>query len=115
MIIESRNALRRKPVHSILVTDALTGETLGQAEDLSETGMQLQARAPLVEDAIYQVRFQLDNALVNAQPINAGAHVVWLSPTGSHGRLKTGLRFLAMSEQDLSTLQRWTGTQGRQR
>ena len=107
MISESRNAPRRKTPQSVVVTDELTGQPIGYVKDLSESGMQLEVTAPLIEDAVYQLQFQLDGASLVPALVDAGAHVVWLDDNDAHGNHLSGLRFLAMSERDLERLRRW--------
>lgn len=108
MISESRKAPRRKPPQSLVVTDELTGQSVGYVKNLSESGMQLEVTAPLTEDAIYQLQFQLDGSTLVPALVDAGAHVVWLDQDASHGNRLSGLRFLAISERDLERLRRWT-------
>ena len=110
MINESRNAPRRKPLRSLVVTDELTGQMVGYVKDLSETGMQLEATAPISEDAIYQLHFQLDGGALVPALIDAGAHVVWMDEDGQPGNRLSGLRFLAISERDLERLRQWAAS-----
>ena len=107
MISESRKAPRRKTPQSLVVTDELTGQPVGYVKDLSESGMQLEVTAPLTEDAIYQLQFQLDGSALVPALVDAGAHVVWLDADAAQGNRLSGLRFLAISERDLERLRRW--------
>ena len=107
MISESRKAPRRKPSQSVVVTDELTGQSVGYVKDLSESGMQLEVTAPLAEDAIYQLQFQLEGSTLVPALVDAGAHVVWLDADAPQGNRLSGLRFLAISERDLERLRRW--------
>ena len=59
MIHDSRRAPRRHVTEVVPVIDTMTDEVVGQLGNLSESGMLLIASAPLLEDALYQLRFHL--------------------------------------------------------
>ena len=66
---EYRRTRRRRIVETVQVVDTMTETVIGHLGNLSETGMMLIASAPLVDDALYQLRFNLRDAhLPAAQP-----------------------------------------------
>ena len=56
---EFRRSKRRKVTDTTLVMDTMVAQPVGQISNLSESGMLLIASVPLVEDALYQFRFEL--------------------------------------------------------
>ena len=114
MIDEFRRARRRKVADTILVTDAMTESVVGRIGNVSETGMLLIASAPLVEDALYQFRFQLQNARGREIQMEVGAHLLWLDRASAPGQAWTGFRFIAIPEDQAEQLRRWIHAPGAQ-
>jgi hypothetical protein len=109
MSSEFRRRRRRQISETVLVIDAMTEAVVGRIANLSETGMLLIATAPLTEDALYQFRFRL----VDARGVNAeyelGAHLLWKDDQGTPGMTWTGLRFIAIPEDQAQRLRDWIG------
>lgn len=101
---EGRRAVRHRVARPVPVTDAMTGEVVGRIANVSETGMLLNASAPLVEDALYQLRFQPHPG---GEDIELGAHLLWLGAAHTPGQSWAGLNFLAMPPLQLQALRRW--------
>ena len=114
MIDEFRRARRRKVSDTILVTDAMTDSVIGRIGNVSETGMLLIASAPLVEDALYQVRFQLHDARGRPVPLEVGAHLLWLDRASAPGQAWTGFRFIAIPADQSQQLRDWIDAPGGQ-
>ena len=73
---EYRRAKRRK-VGNIDVLDTMTGMLIGKLSNLSETGMLLILHEPLASDALFQLRFSLDDASGKSRQVEVGAHELW--------------------------------------
>lgn len=114
MIDEFRRARRRKVSDTILVTDAMTDSVIGRIGNVSETGMLLIASAPLVEDALYQVRFTLHDARGREIPLEVGAHLLWLDRASAPGQAWTGFRFIAVPADQSVQLHHWIDAPGGQ-
>lgn len=101
---------RRRPRHAIAgvveVTDCMTERTVGMLGNLSETGMLLIAKVALVDDALYQFRFQLDGPAQQA-PIEVGAHLLWQDHANAPGQTWAGLRFINLPEPHRQRLRDW--------
>jgi len=107
MINELRRAQRRSAQESMAVVDVLTEETVGRIGNVSELGMLLVAHAPLQEDAIYQLRFELVDGMGRARPIDAGAQLLWIGDANTPGQQWAGLRFLTISDAHMQALRQW--------
>jgi hypothetical protein len=114
MIQEFRRARRRKALDTILVTDTMTERVLGRVGNLSETGMLLIASQPLVEDALYQIRFTLSDEVAEERAIDVGAHLLWLEHANAPGRAWAGFRFIAKTDADAERLRAWIDAPGSQ-
>lgn len=114
MIDEFRRARRRKVSDTILVTDAMTDSVIGRIGNVSETGMLLIASAPLVEDALYQVRFHLHDPRGREIPLEVGAHLLWLDRASAPGQAWTGFRFIAIPTDQAQQLRSWIDAPGGQ-
>lgn len=112
MMEEFRRARRRTVQDPVQVVDTMTDTVIGQLSNLSESGMLLIATAPLVEDALYQLRFNLrsaphQNAHAGSPPIEVGAHLLWQDKTSTPGQTWSGFRFITMLESELQQLRHW--------
>ena len=107
MINESRRAQRRNVHESIAVIDTMTEQVIGRVGNISESGMLLVANAPLVEDALYQLRFDIIDRSGRTVAIDVGAHLVWLGSANTPGQSWAGLRFLTIDEGHLAILRQW--------
>lgn len=107
MTSEARRAPRRNAQEAIAVVDAMTEKTVGRVGNVSESGMLLVAHAPLLEDALYQLRFNLIDAAGRATLVEVGAHLLWIGNANTPGQSWAGLRFLTVGEGQLAALRNW--------
>lgn len=114
MIDEFRRARRRKMPEAILVIDVMTDNVVGRIGNISETGILLIASAPLVEDALYQFRFHLQDQHGRETAMEVGAHLLWLDRASAPGQSWTGFRFIAIPEDQAVQLRNWIDTPGGQ-
>jgi PilZ domain-containing protein len=114
VIEEFRRAKRRKVSDTILVSDAMTDSVVGRLGNVSETGMLLMASAPLVEDALYQLRFRLQDVRLGEAALEVGAHLLWLDRASAPGQAWTGFRFIAIPADQAEQLRRWIEAPGGQ-
>ncbi|RNF85883.1 PilZ domain-containing protein [Montanilutibacter psychrotolerans] len=100
--------VHRHPIAELVpVTDTMTDHVVGQLGNLSETGMLLIANKALVDDALYQFRFNLSVPGEPITTIEAGAHVLWQEQESASGQTWIGLRFITLLDSQLTQLQRW--------
>jgi c-di-GMP-binding flagellar brake protein YcgR len=107
---ESRRMPRRLVAGLTDVVDVMTEETIGHLGNLSVGGMLLIASVPLVEDALYQLRFSLPDS--DGQSVEIGAHVLWRDDASAPGQSWAGLRFLGLAPQATRSLREWVGRGG---
>ncbi len=115
MITDTRRAERRSVHEAVTVVDVMSERIIGRLGNVSETGMLLVASAPLLEDALYQLRFDITDPLGKAVPIEVGAHLLWIGSANTPGQSWAGVRFLTISEQHLATLRQWIAAAGSRR
>lgn len=109
---EFRRAKRRKVEHPIDVYDTMTEMNIGHLSDVSETGMLAILRAPLVSDALYQLRFKLSDGQGRDHVILLGAHELWSDQAAAPGQVWTGFRFIDISGDDLNFIRAWVQAPG---
>ncbi|QOY63263.1 PilZ domain-containing protein [Lysobacter sp. H21R4] len=106
---------RRRPVSGIVeVIDSMSERVIGQLGNVSETGMLLLASTPLVEDALYQVRFKLAGsqssggaAPTGGGQVEVGVHLLWQEDAGAAGKSWAGFRFINLPEPGRQRLRDW--------
>jgi hypothetical protein len=107
MINESRRSQRRNVLESVIVVDTMSEQVIGRVGNISESGMLLVASAPLCEDALYQLRFEIIDRTGRVVSIDAGAHLIWIGSANTPGQSWAGLRFLTLEESQLAVLRHW--------
>ena len=108
MGIESRRQPRRTVPGMMEVYDTVTEETVGYLGNVSVGGMLLIANRTLVDDSLYQFRFALPDDVGETQPLEVGAHVLWVDDASAPGQSWVGLRFLGLSPDATRRLRHWT-------
>ena len=114
MIDEFRRARRRKVDDTVLVVDTMVDAVVGRLGNLSETGMLLMANTPLVDDALYQFRFNLNDAHGRETALEVGAHMLWQDAAHASGQRWTGFRFITVPEEHMLQLRSWIDGPGGQ-
>ena len=106
-IREFRRARRRNVPKPVAVFDLMTEQVIGRVGNLSESGMLLVATEPVIDDALYQLRFHLRDERGQDVPIDVGAHLVWSAAANTPGQAFAGLRFLTIDREPLERLRQW--------
>lgn len=109
-----RRARRRKANQTIDVIDAMTETVIGRLSNLSETGMLLILQHPLMNDALYQLRFRLPLAQGGDVALDVGAHELWSDEAAAPGQVWTGFRFIDLAPGDTERIRAWVETPGSQ-
>lgn len=104
---DSRRTQRRNVHEPVMVIDTMSEQIIGRLGNLSESGMLLVANAPLVEDALYQLRFEIADPTGRVVAIDVGAHLIWVGSANTPGQSWAGLRFLTIDEGRLDVLRQW--------
>jgi hypothetical protein len=114
MIDEFRRSRRRKVAETVLVVDTMVDAVVGRLANVSETGMLLMANTALVEDALYQFRFNLGDAHGRENSIEVGAHLLWQDAAHASGQRWSGFRFITVPEEHMLQLRDWIDGPGAQ-
>ena len=104
---DGRRKPRRSPAGTVEVIDTMTDRVVGQLGNVSETGMLLLANTPLVEDALYQMRFVLSGASQQRGTVEVGVHLLWQEHASAAGKAWAGFRFINLPEPGRQHLRDW--------
>ncbi len=105
-----RRAERKRASANAIVTNAITGQRIGQVGNLSSTGMMLILEEAPRRDALYQVSVALPSSgrsLLQSQPIEVGIQEQWQAPAASSDQTWAGFRIVAITDIDASRLEGW--------
>lgn len=102
---EARRMPRRTLTEPLDVVDTMTERSVGSILNLSVSGMLLIASTRLVEEALYQFRFDLPGG--DVEPVEVGAHVLWRDDASAPGQSWVGLRFLGLAPETTRRLREW--------
>jgi len=108
---DTRRQPRRRVPDTVVVIDSMTDHVVGRLGNVSETGMLLVASAPLADDALYQLRFELGDG-GRTIPIEVGGHVLWHDDASAPGQSWCGLRFINLPDAHRRALREWLGKPG---
>ena len=114
MNTEYRRAKRRKVGFDVEVTDTMTGHVIGKLSNLSETGMLLILGEPVTSDALFQLRFTLDDETGKGRDVELGAHELWSDEAAAPGQVWTGFRFIDVAPEDVAFIRGWVDAPGSQ-
>ncbi len=115
MTTEHRRSQRKRARHAIQVTNAITGQTVGNVGNLSIDGMLLISPQLLRDDALYQFRFPLPSgATAQLHTLEVGVHEQWSEPANVPGQFWTGFRIIDISPEDYNVLHDWVMSPGGQ-
>jgi hypothetical protein len=103
----------RKPVRaSLLVTDTMTGNTLGKVGNLSVDGLMLISPKPVGERRVYQVQFAIPNNHGQEERMEVGIQCLWSAPTHGDQSHWAGCQIIDISSDDQRRLDDWVERQG---
>ena len=77
MSAEYRRAKRKRAEETIEVIDTMTDQVVGRIGNISETGMMMLATVHLMDDALFQLRFNLPDGSARGRAIEIGSHQLW--------------------------------------
>ncbi|MGH8084355.1 MAG: PilZ domain-containing protein [Lysobacter sp.] len=104
---DTRRKPRRRVPDTVSVVDSMTGQVVGRLGNISETGMLLIASTPLVDDGLYQLRFELADHGGRPLAVEIGGHVLWHDDASAPGQSWCGLRFINLPEAQRRALRDW--------
>ncbi len=109
---EYRRARRRKVGYNVEVYDTMSEEVIGRLTNLSETGMLLIMHKPITNDALFQLRLSLPDAMGVTKSLDIGAHELWSDEATAPGQIWTGFRFIDVSQGDVAFIRDWVDSPG---
>jgi hypothetical protein len=107
-----RRAKRRRAAEAIDVIDTMTELAIGRIGNISETGMLMLAGVETVDDALYQLRFRLQDARGRQRQLEVGAHQLWSDAANVAGQSWCGFRFIEIGSDDAAFLREWIDEPG---
>lgn len=110
---EYRRAKRRRAADVIDVFDTMTEQQIGRIGNISESGMMLITDQKLCDDALYQLRFTLEDGH-RSRTIEIGSHHLWSDGANMPGQYWAGFRFIDIPADDAAQLRAWIDRPGGQ-
>ncbi len=110
MPAEHRRYPRKRTTDFVQVVNTMTDEIVGRLGDLSASGMMLLAEKELVDDGLFQFRFNLPAAGGRSRVIEVGAHELWSATVGNGEQFLCGFRFIDISPEDETAVATWVET-----
>ena len=103
----ARRSVRKRVAEAILVTNAMTGETLARVGNLSVDGMMLISSHPIPEDWLYQVHFQLRDADQKTHRLEVGIQCLWTETARTENTYWAGCKIIDIAPAEQEILDAW--------
>lgn len=103
----ARRSVRKRATDAIMVTNAMTGETLGRIGNLSVDGMMLITPQPLPEGCLYQLQFLLTDAQKQRRRMEIGVQCLWTDAASTERTFWTGCRIIDIAPSEQEILDEW--------
>lgn len=103
----ARQSVRKRTGESILVTDAMTGRTLGRIGNLSVDGMMLITAQPIAEGCLYQLQFLLPDAERLQRRLEIGIQCLWSEAARTEHTHWAGCRIIDIAPAEQLILDGW--------
>ena len=88
----------------------MTGLSLGQVIDLSESGMMISAETAVCTDALFQCEIQFSRGIET--PVKVGIHELWSTIDADSGATLIGFRFIDIGKDDRRRINSWVNEPG---
>jgi hypothetical protein len=112
---EHRRSQRKRANHAIQVSNAVTGQPIGNIGNLSVDGMLMISARQLPEDALFQFVFRLPSgATAQMHQLEIGVHEQWCEQANLPGQYWSGFRIIDISPEDYAVLYDWVMSPGGQ-
>ena len=106
-----RRSIRKRAAHAIMVSNSMTGDTMGRIGNLSLDGLMLIASKPVHEEHYFQVSFPLTTRTLGAGKLEIGVQCLWAEQSRSANAHFAGFRIIDIADSDLPLLRRWVEEQ----
>lgn len=106
-----RRSIRKRAAHAIMVSNSMTGDTLGRIGNLSLDGLMLIASKPIQEEHYFQVSFPLTTRAHAAHKVEIGVQCLWAEQSRSANAHFAGFRIIDVADSDLPCLRQWVEEQ----
>lgn len=106
-----RRSVRKKAAQAIVVSNSMTGESMGRIGNLSNDGMMLIASKLIHEEHYFQVSFPLTNKQHQSRKLEIGVQCLWSEQSRSANAHWAGFRIIDIAEADMAFLKVWVDEQ----
>ncbi len=106
---EHRRSPRKTAYVTIPVTNAMTEEPFGRIGNLSADGMLLVCNRAVMDNALFQLTFELTDADGRPHALEVGVHEQWSEPANVPGQYWIGFQFIDIAPRDRMVVESWLG------
>lgn len=103
----SRRSVRKRVAEAILVTNAMTGQTLARIGNLSVDGMMLISSQPIPEERLYQVHFHLRDGEQRGHRLEVGIQCQWTETARTPNTYWAGCKIIDIAPDEQTLLNAW--------
>jgi hypothetical protein len=106
-----RRSVRKKAAQAIVVSNSMTGESMGRIGNLSNDGMMLIASKHIHEEYYFQISFPLTNKALQSRKLEVGVQCLWTEQSRSANSHWAGFRIIDIADTDQAFLKIWVDEQ----
>ncbi|MCB1612008.1 MAG: PilZ domain-containing protein [Xanthomonadales bacterium] len=103
----ARRSVRKRVSEALVISNAMTGESLGRIGNLSVDGMMLITSHELPDGCLFQVQFQLHDVQHHAHRMEVGIQCLWSEAARTENSYWIGCKIIDISHREQEILDTW--------
>ncbi len=103
----NRRSVRKRVGEAIMISNSMTGESLGRVGNLSVDGMMLITSHDVQDECLYQVQFQLRDREGLAHKLEVGIQCLWSEAARVERTYWVGCKIIDIGESEQRLLDDW--------
>jgi hypothetical protein len=107
----NRRNVRKRATQAVMVSNAISGDSLGRIGNLSIDGMMLIGNREFFEEHYYQIQFSLSSSRLAPQKVEIGLQCLWAEQARAGRSYWGGFKLIDASEHDLEVMRQWIDEQ----
>ena len=103
----ARRSVRKRVSQALVISNAMTGESMGRIGNLSVDGVMLNTTHEVPDGCLYQVQFQLRDAQQQVQRMEIGIQCLWSEAARTEHSYWIGCKIVDISDAQQQVLDAW--------
>lgn len=111
MSVSKRRSVRKRAALAIMVSNSMTGDSMGRIGNLSLDGLMLIASKPVSEEHYFQISFAVTTRNHPSHKLELGVQCLWAEQSRSANAHFAGFKIIDIADADVPVLRLWVEEQ----